>query len=219
VPEENAFPRPAGWSWTEAAALGLAGATAYRAMFSRGSLAAGETALVLGAGSGVSTIAVALARMAGARVLVTSSSPEKLARAAELGAAGGALYTEEDWPGQIREIAGGPGVDLVVDSAGATWPQSLSVLAPGGRLVSFGASAGAEAAVAVRPFYFGQFSILGTTMASPGDFAGLLELIKREPGWRPAIDSVRPLAQAAEAHARLERREQFGKLVLTIVED
>ena len=219
VPTQNLFPRPSGWSWPEAAALGLAGVTAYRAMVSRGGLAADETVLVLGAGSGVSTIAVALARMAGARVLVTSSSPDKLARAAELGAVGGALYTEQDWPDQIRALAAPHGVDLVVDSAGATWPQSLSVLAPGGRLVSFGATAGGEATVAVRPFYFGQFSILGSTMGSPRDFAGLLGLLGRDPGWRPAIDSVYPLERAAEAHAQMERREHFGKLMLTIGED
>ncbi|HEY3772206.1 MAG TPA: zinc-binding dehydrogenase [Solirubrobacteraceae bacterium] len=219
VPTQNLFLRPAGWSWSEAAALGLGGATAYRAMVSRGGLAADETVLVLGAGSGVSTIAVALARMAGARVFVTSSSPEKLARAAELGAAGGALYTEEDWPDRIRELAAPHGVDLVVDSAGATWPQSLGVLAPGGRLVSFGATAGDEATVAVRPFYFGQFSILGSTMGSPRDFAGLLGLLGRDTGWRPAIDSVYPLERAAEAHTQMERREHFGKLVLTIGED
>jgi NADPH:quinone reductase-like Zn-dependent oxidoreductase len=216
VPAENVFPRPEGWDWETAAALGLGGATAYRAMFSRGGLREDETVLVLGAGSGVSTIAVALARIAGARVLVTSSSQVKLQRAQALGAAGGALYTEPGWPDQIRKLTGGAGVDLVVDSAGATWPQSLSTLAPGGRLVSFGATAGDEATIAVRPFYFGQFSILGTTMGSPRDFRGLLELIARDPAWRPAIDSVHPLSEAAAAHAQMERRDHFGKLVLTI---
>jgi zinc-binding alcohol dehydrogenase/oxidoreductase len=216
VPAANVFPRPAGWGWEAAAALGLAGATAYRAMFSRGGLQTDETVLVLGAGSGVSTIALALARIAGARVLVTSSSHAKLQRAQALGADGGVLYTEADWPEQIRALTGGAGVDLVVDSAGATWPQSLSTLVPGGRLVSFGATAGDQATVAVRPFYFGQFSILGSTMGSPRDFRGLLELVAREPAWRPEIDSVYSLAQAAAAHAQMERREHFGKLVLTI---
>ena len=219
IPERNLFPRPAGWSWVQSAALGLAGATAYRAMFARGGLAADETVLVLGAGSGVSTIAVALARIAGARVLVTSSSEEKLARAAELGADGGVLYTDPEWPQQIRELTGGAGCDLVVDSAGATWPQSLSALAPGGRLVSFGATAGDTATVAVRPFYFGQFSIFGSTMGSPRDFGGLLSLIARDSSWRPVIDSVHPLAQAAQAHAAMERHEHFGKLVLRIGDD
>jgi NADPH:quinone reductase-like Zn-dependent oxidoreductase len=116
---------------------------------------------------------------------------------------------------QIRELAGG-GVDLVVDSAGATWPESLSVLDPGGRLVSFGASAGEQATVLVRPFYFGQFSILGSTMGSPRDFAAMLALIASDPAWRPEIDTTRPLDEAAAAHAQMERHEHFGKLVLNI---
>jgi zinc-binding alcohol dehydrogenase/oxidoreductase len=192
VPEGNVLAMPAGWSWAEAAALPLAGVTAYRALFTRGSLQAGETVLVLGAGSGVSTMAVALAALAGARVLVTSSSAGKIDRARELGADGGVLYTDADWP------------------------DGLATLNPGGRLVAFGATAGDVAAVPVRPFYFGQHTILGTTMGSPRDFAALLDLVGRHPSWRPVVHDVRPLARAAEAHAELERREHFGKLVLSI---
>jgi NADPH:quinone reductase-like Zn-dependent oxidoreductase len=216
VPEENVFPRPRRLAWPEAAALPLAGATAYRALFTRGGLRSGETVLVLGAGSGVSTMAVALARMVGARVLVTSSTTAKLARAAELGAERGVLYTDDGWPAHVRELAGASGVDLVIDSVGSTWEQALSVLAAGGRLVSFGATGGDRASVSVRPFYFGQYSILGTTMGSPRDFAGLLKLVAANPSWRPVIDSVAPLEDAAAVHARMERREHFGKLVLTM---
>jgi len=217
VPQENLFAKPAGWSWPEAAALGLAGVTAHRALFARGQLTAGETVLILGAGSGVSTIAVSLAEIAGARVLVTSSQPDKVERAIELGATGGVLYTDPGWPEAVREQAGAPGVDLVIDSAG-TWPQSLSVLNPGGRLVSFGATAGDRADVAVRPFYFAQHTVIGTTMGSPRDFAALLELIGRRPQWRPVIDTVAPLSQAAALHAEMERHRHFGKLVLSIEE-
>lgn len=216
VPAKNLFAKPDDWSWTEAAALGLAGATAYRALFTRGGLRPDETVLILGAGSGVSTIALGLANMTGARVLVTSSSETKLARAAELGAAGGTLYTDPAWPERVRELAGDAGVDVVLDAIGSTWPKSLSVLKPGGRLVSFGATAGDTATVAVRPFYFGQQSILGTTMGSPRDFGDLLRLIGRQPRWRPVIDTVLPLQRAADAHARMERRDHFGKLVLSI---
>jgi zinc-binding alcohol dehydrogenase/oxidoreductase len=210
VPEENLFPLPSGFDWPEAAALPLAGATAYRALFSRGGLRSGETVVVLGAGSGVSTIAIALAKMAGARVLCTSSSVAKLERAAELGAAGGVLYTDPDWPRQLEQA------DLVVDSVGATWPDSLSILKPGGRVVAFGATGGDQATVDVRPFYFGQFSLLGTTMGSPRDFAGLLALIAQHPGWRPSVEAVLSLDDAVAAHERMERREHFGKLVLAI---
>ena len=206
VPEENVFPLPSGWDWPEAAALPLAGVTAYRALFSRGGLQTGETAVILGAGSGVSTMAISLATMAGARVLVTSSSQEKIERAVELGASGGALYTDEGWAEQLEKA------DLVVDSVGSTWPDSLSVLKPGGRLVVFGATGGDQATIDVRPFYFGQFSILGTTMGSPRDFARLLGML--DPRWRPAVEAVMPLDDVAAAHARMQRRDHFGKLVL-----
>jgi zinc-binding alcohol dehydrogenase/oxidoreductase len=206
VPEENLFPRPRGWGWPEAAALPLAGVTAYRALFSRGGLQRGETVVILGAGSGVSTIAISLAQMVGARVLVTSSSASKIDRAVDLGAAGGVLYTDADWAQQLEPA------DLVVDSVGATWPDSLSILKPGGRVVAFGATGGDRATLNVRPFYFGQFSLLGTTMGSPRDFAGLLGML--DPGWRPAVEAVMPLDQAGAAHARMERRDHFGKLAL-----
>jgi NADPH:quinone reductase-like Zn-dependent oxidoreductase len=215
VPAENVYPKPAGFSWHEAAAFPLAGLTAYRALFSRAGLRAGETVLVLGAGSGVSTFAVSLAHQAGARVLVTSSSAEKIERSRELGAEAGVDYTAEGWVDEVRGLAGENGVDVVVDSVGTTWPDSLRCLRPGGRLVVFGATAGATVELEVRPVYFGQFSILGTTMGSARDFAGLIEAIGRG-GWSPVVDSVRPLAEAASAHARMEAGEHFGKLVLDV---
>jgi NADPH:quinone reductase-like Zn-dependent oxidoreductase len=215
VPAENVYPRPAGLSWHEAAALPLAGLTAYRALFSRGGVRAGETVLVLGAGSGVSTFAVSLAAQAGARVLVTSSSAEKIDRARALGAERGFDYTAGDWPAEITAYADGIGVDVVVDSVGLTWPDSLRCLRPGGRLVVFGATAGADVALQARAVYFGQYSILGTTMGSPRDFEGLLRMVA-DGSWVPVVDSVRPLADAAAAHARIEAGAHFGKLVLEI---
>jgi NADPH:quinone reductase-like Zn-dependent oxidoreductase len=215
VPAENVYPKPARLSWQEAAAFPLAGLTAYRALFSRAGLRGGETVLVLGAGSGVSTFAVSLAHQAGARVLVTSSSGEKIERARELGAEAGVDYTDAGWTDEVRGLTGGEGVDVVVDSVGSTWPDSLRCLRPGGRLVAFGATAGASAELEVRPVYFGQLSILGTTMGSARDFAGVLQTIDAG-GWAPVVDSVRPLAEAAAAHARLEAGEHFGKLVLDV---
>ena len=215
VPAENVCPKPKRLSWAEAASFPLAGLTAYRALFSRARLEAGETVLVLGAGSGVSTFAVSLAHQAGARVIVTSSSDEKLARAGELGAAAGVNYTEGDWAEEVRALTGGAGVDVVVDSIGATWPDSIRCLRRGGRLVAFGATAGADVTLGVRPIYFGQFSLLGTTMGSPRDFAGLIDAIERG-SWTPVVDSVRPLADAASAHERMEAGVHFGKLVLDV---
>lgn len=215
VPSENVCPKPSRLSWEEAAALPLAGLTAYRALFARARVHDRDTVLVLGAGSGVSTFAVSLACHAGARVLVTSSSREKIERARELGADAGVDYTAGDWVEEVRALAGGRGVDVVIDSVGSTWPDSLRCLAPGGRLVVFGATGGGTAELPVRPFYGGQFSLLGTMMGSPRDFAGLLAAVERG-RWKPVVDSVRPLAEAAAAHARMEAGEQFGKLVLSI---
>jgi NADPH:quinone reductase-like Zn-dependent oxidoreductase len=216
LPAEQLLPKPAGWSWLEAAALPLAGLTAYRALFSRGRVRAGETVLVLGAGGGVATMAVALAAMAGARVLVTTSTPEKLEAARALGAQDGVLYTSAGWPAAIRELNSGIGVDVVIDSVGSTWPDALVALRDGGRLVTFGATGAADVHVDVRRLYFAQQTILGTTMGSPRDFAGLLELVATHPRWRPVIDSVLPLDHAGDAHERLARREHTGKLVLEI---
>ena len=213
VPEANVFAKPARLSWEEAAALPLAGLTAYRALFSRGGLWAGETVLVLGAGSGVSTFAVQLAAQAGARVLVTSSSDEKIERSRALGAEGGVNYATSDWVAAVKELGG---ADLVVDSIGSTWPQSLDCLRPGGRVVVFGATGGTEATLPVRPFYFGQWSLLGTTMGSPLDFAGLLTALEAG-SWRPVIDSVVPLAEAATAVRAMASANHFGKMVLSCV--
>ena len=211
VPAENLFPKPSRLSWEEAAALPLAGLTAYRALFSRGGLVAGETVLVLGAGSGVSTFAVQLAVQAGARVLVTSSADEKIGRAVELGAERGINYSSEDWVVAVKELGG---VDLVVDSVGSTWPQSLECLRPGGRVVVFGATGGTEALLPVRPFYAGQRSLLGTTMGSPKDFAGLLASLEMG-AWSPVVEQVFPLADAAVALELLRSGAHFGKLVLS----
>jgi len=213
APEETLFPKPAAFSWEEAAAFPLAALTAYRALFVRGGLQAGETVLVLGAASGVSTFAVQLAAQAGARVLVTSSSDAKIERARELGANGGVNYaTTEDWPAAAREL--GP-IDLVLDSVGSTWQQSLDCARKGGRVVVFGGTGGTEVTVQVRPFYFAQQSLYGTQLGSPRDFAGLLRMLETAT-WRPVIDSARPLAAAEAALARMKAGEHFGKLVLTI---
>ncbi len=215
VPVANVFPRPRRLSWAESAAFPLAALTAYRALFPVGKLAAGETVLVLGAGSGVSTFAVQLAAAAGARVLVTSSSDEKIARATALGADGGVRYAEGDWVEAVRDVTGGHGVDLVLDSVGSTWNQSLRCLRRGGRLVVFGGTGGASVELDVRSVYLSWLSVLGTTMGSARDFAALLRLVETG-AWRPVIDSVRPLEEAAAAHERLLSGEHFGKLVLAI---
>jgi zinc-binding alcohol dehydrogenase/oxidoreductase len=213
VPEENVFPKPPRLSWEEAAALPVAGMTAWRALFPVGGLESGQTVLVLGAGSGVSTFAVALAAQAGARVLVTSSSEQKIEQARRLGGEGGVLYTQEDWAAAVREHVP-DGVDLVLDSVGTTWPESLRSLRKGGRLVVFGATGGPTVELDVRFLYLNHLSILGTTAASPREFGRFLETVE-EGSWQPAVDSVRPLAEAESGYERLAG-DHYGKVVLAV---
>jgi NADPH:quinone reductase-like Zn-dependent oxidoreductase len=211
LPAENLFPKPRRLTWEEAAAFPLAALTAYRALFSRARVQPGETVLVLGAGSGVSTLAVQLAVQANARVLVTSSSDEKIARAKDLGAEAGVNYaTSLDWPAAVKELGG---ADVVLDSVGSTWQQSLDCVRMGGRVVVFGATGGTEVGLQVRPFYFGHHSLLGTMLGSPDEMEGLLRMVDGG-SWRPVIDSVDPLADAPAVLERLVSGSHFGKLVL-----
>ncbi len=214
IPAANVFPKPARLSWHEAAALPLAGLTAWRSLFTRARVQPGETVLVIGIGGGVATFALNLAKAAGCRVVVTSSSDDKLARAAELGADAGVNYRTEgdDWPSAVKDANGG-GVDVVIDSVGSTWAGSIDACAPGGRVVVFGGTGGAKVELGVRPVTLGQVALLGTTMGSPAEFAQLLAAVITQ-SWVPVIDSVRPLADAAAAHEREEAGLHFGKLVL-----
>ena len=214
VPSECVFPKPPGLSWAQAAALPLVGVTTFRALFSRAGLQSGEKLLVLGAGGGVATMAVSLAAAVGAEVYVTSSADAKIEQARTLGARGGVRYDDPAWPEAARDLAGG-GFDVVLDSVG-TWAESLRALRPGGRLVVLGASRADRAELDVRPYYFAQHSILGTTMGSPADFAGLLRLLDEHAVPPPVVDTVFPLDDVVVAHERLESGEMFGKLVLEV---
>jgi NADPH:quinone reductase-like Zn-dependent oxidoreductase len=214
VPAECVAPRPAGLSWAESAALPLVGLTTFRALFTRAGLREDESLLVLGAGGGVATMAVALGAAIGCRVVVTSSDATKIDRARELGAADGVLYDDPAWPAKAKALSpGGRGFDVVLDSVG-TWESSIEAARPGGRVVVLGASRATRAELDVRPYYFGQFSLLGTTMGSPTDFTGLLRLLDQRDVPPPVIDRVFPLEQAADAHAHLEGGSVFGKVVL-----
>ena len=212
VPASHVFPKPARLPFEYAAALPLAGLTAWRALFARGGLSSGQSVLVLGAGAGTSTFAVQFARAAGARVFVTSGSAGKLARSLELGAEAGFDYRAEGWEQEVVERSGG-GVDLVIDSAG-TWAASAACVRAGGRVVVFGATAGPTAEVDIRAFYFKQIDLVGTMMGSALDFRDLLRACEAQ-SWTPIVDSSRPLAEAGDALRRLAGGEQFGKLVLT----
>lgn len=205
--------RPPGWSWAETAALPVAGLTAWRAVATLGEAGPGTTVLVPGAGGGAAAFAVQIAVALGARVLVTSSSEAKLGRARQLGAADGADYREPGWPERI-----GP-VDLVVDSVGgeAVWEGALSCLVRGGRLVNFADTAGNYGRVLLSRLFLEHQRIIGTTLGSPREFDALLAHCG-EATWRPVVDSVFPLRDAASAHERLDAPERFGKVVLAVDE-
>jgi zinc-binding alcohol dehydrogenase/oxidoreductase len=215
VPTDCLAPKPARLTWSEAAALPLVGLTTYRALFVRGRLRAGESMLVIGAGGGIATMAIALAVAAGASIAVSSSSADTIERAVSTGATGGVLHSEEGWPEHARALSpDNAGFDMVLDPVGR-WSESVRALRPGGRLVVLGANAAQTAQMDIRSFYFGQFDLLGTTMGSARDFAGLLDMIDRCPVRAPVIDREFPLDRAAEAHEYLERGRSFGKCVLT----
>lgn len=213
VPSENVHPTPAHLSMEEAAALPLAGLTAYRALFARGGLASGETVLITGVGGGVQTFVLLFAKAAGARAIVTSGSDEKLARAKALGADVAINYrTDESWHKTVRKA--GP-VDLAIDSAGgATLGRCIEAIRPGGRVVLYGGSNGDAS---VRPFsiFWNHIDVLGTSMGSPRDFAAMLAFVEREK-IRPVVDRAYAMSECAAAMLRMEEAHQFGKIVIRI---
>ncbi len=215
VPAAFVHPIPGDLSFEEAAAFPLTFETAYRMLVTRARLQAGEWVLVWGVGGGVATAALALAKALGARVVVTSSSDEKLARATELGADATVNHATGDVVAVVKEVTGG-GAHVVVDDVGeATWKRTLDAARPEGRIVVCGATTGPNPPAALHRVWWKQLSILGSTMGTPEDFQGVWDLIDAGKV-RPLVDSVFPLAEAARAHERLEAGLQLGKIVLQI---
>jgi zinc-binding alcohol dehydrogenase/oxidoreductase len=213
VPVAQLAPRPPHLSWEEAAALPLAGLTAYRALFSRARVEPGERVLISGIGGGVALFALQFALAAGADVWVTSGSKEKIARAVQLGAKGGFDYRDPTW---VEAAAKMPGLfDVVVDSAGGEgFSRLIDATTAGGRVVFYGATRG-EATLPLRKIYWRQVSLLGTTMGSPADWAAMTRFVTQH-RIRPVVSAVFRLEQAMEAFALMERGEQFGKIVVQI---
>jgi zinc-binding alcohol dehydrogenase/oxidoreductase len=214
VPVTQLCPKPGHLSWEEAAALPLAGLTAYRALFSRANLQAHEKVLINGIGAGTALFALQFAVAAGAVPFVTSSSPEKIQRAQQLGAKHGALYTHGGWAKEFGEHYGQ--FDVVVDSAGGPgFADLVELCAPGGRIVFFGATRGNPPELPTRRIFWKQLSLLGTTMGSPADFTAMTEFVTRK-GMHPVISEVFPLDRVNDAFALMERGGQFGKIVISI---
>lgn len=216
IPAENLYPIPTGYSYEEAASFPLAALTAYRALVSRIQLQKGETVLITGIGGGVSQFALQIATALGATAYVTSGSDLKLERALQNGAAGGANYGSPDWAGKILEMTGGVGTDVVIDSVGgSTFDQVIDLVKPGGRIVTYGSTSGPTPQLQVRRVFWKQLDILGSTMGMPEEFSRVLRLFQNT-GTHPILDQTFPLQEAASAHQRMEKAEQFGKIVLRI---
>ncbi len=211
VPSINVYPKPAALSMEEAAALPLAGLTAYRALVTRGEVRSGETVLIPGIGGGVQTFVLLFAKALGARTIVTSGSDEKLERAKELGADVTINYAANaDWHKQLKRGE----VDVVVDSSGGdTLNKALGVVRVGGRVVLYGATRG-ESTIRIFPIFWNHLDIRGTSMGSPEDFRNMLALVGS--GIHPVVDRVFPMNDVVDAAQRLAGAEQFGKVVLRI---
>lgn len=212
IPKNCIYSKPEGFSDTEAASMLLVGLTSLRMLTTRAALRDGETALIVGAGGGVNSFSIQLAKCLGARVVALSSSEEKCRRAEELGA--DVCINYKDFPDWHREVLALGGADVVVDNVGSsTMNSSLKSAKRGGRIVTVGNTSGHELKLDNRQIFTKQLSILGSTMGNRSDFEALLSLL-REKRIKPVVDQVFPLEKGAEAYQRLEEGTGFGKIVI-----
>lgn len=213
VPAENLALKPEYLSDEAAAALPLAGLTAYRAVFSRAGLRSGEKVLITGAGGGAASFALRFALVAGAKVWVTTSGDEKRARALAMGVQGAVDYRKEGW---VSELKAAGGFDVIIDSAGGDgFASLLNLAAPGGRIAFFGATMGNPSEFVMRKVFWKQLSVLGTTMGSPRDFAALLAFVEAH-RLVPDVDETFPVERANDAIDRMASGAQTGKIVLSM---
>ena len=216
VPEVNCLPYPENLSFEEAAAVPLVFQTAWHMLVSRAELQPGEDVLILGAGSGVGSAAIQVAKFLGARVIATAGTDAKLEKARQLGADHTINHRSQKIREEVRRITNKRGVDVVFEHVGtATWDDSLSSLAPSGRLVTCGATTGFDAKIDLRFLFSRQLSLLGSYMGTKSELYTVLKLVASG-RLRPIVDCVFPLAEAVAAHTYLESSRQFGKVVLQI---
>jgi NADPH:quinone reductase-like Zn-dependent oxidoreductase len=216
VPEVNCIALPDSLDYAGAAAVPVAFLTAWNMLVRQAHLAAGEEVLVMGAGSGVGTAAVQIAKLFSARVIAVAGTDEKLAKAKELGADEVINYSVEHFDRRVRKLTGGRGVDLVVEHVGTdTWQQSIGALAPLGRIVTCGSTTGRWGNTDLWSLFGKQLSLIGSFGATTEELAALLPLVV-DGTLKPVIDRTFPLEQAADAHRYMAERRQFGKLVLVV---
>ncbi len=217
VPSGNIWPKPSHMSFNEAGVFVLAHLTAWRMLMTRAKLKPGQTVLIHGIGGGVALSALQLARLAGAKVIVTSSSDEKLERAGQIGADHKINYrTVEDIAQNVKDITSGRGVDVVIDTVGAaTWPIDFSAVRRGGKIVLCGITSDSQAVTNLQALYWNQLTILGSTMGSEEDLHQMLNAVTQAK-LKPIIDSTATLENIQDAAGRMETAEQFGKIALEV---
>ncbi len=224
IPATYVYPKPAHLSFAEAAAVPLAGMTAYRALMSRAQLQPHradrpERVLVTGIGAGTALFTLQFALAQGAEVWVTSGSPDKIEKAVALGAAGGVNYKDDDWSKQLMTKTGagrGGYFDVIIDSAGGPgFAKLIDVATAGARIAFFGGTTGNITDLVPGKMFFKQLSIFGSTMANDAEFAAMLDLINQTK-LMPVVDERFSLAEAEQALRRMDAGHQFGKIVLEI---
>ena len=213
VPQGNVFSVPGHLSPEEAAALPLAGLTAYRAVMVKAEVSSGEKVLVTGIGGGVATLAMQMALAQGAEVYVTSGSVEKINQAKSMGVAEGFVYKNPEWSDQLKNMTGG--IHKIIDGTGGQgFSEAIDCLSPGGIAVNYGGTAG-DFTLAPRRLFWNQLTLKGTTMGTERDFADMLSFVHQH-RIHPVVAAVFPLDQINEAFNFIRSRSQFGKVVLAI---
>jgi NADPH:quinone reductase-like Zn-dependent oxidoreductase len=216
LPDVNLIRISPDLAFADAAALPLCTLTAWQMVFKKGEVKPGQTVVVHAAGSGVSSIAIKLCKLVGARVIATTSSPEKRERARALGADEVIVTSEQDYVAEIKRLTAKVGADVILDHVGGElFEKAVAAAAWGGRIVTCGATAGFAAKIDLRQIFFRQVEVLGSTMGSKGDLLAALPMIL-DGRLRATVDRVVPLWEAREAHEALENRKVFGKVVLAV---
>lgn len=219
IPARNCLIIPESISYDVAAAASLVYLTAWHSLTIRANLQRGERVLIIGAGGGVNTASIEIAKYFGAEVFIVGSNAEKLEKARTLGADILINRSEEDWPRAVHKLSGKQGVDVVVDNVGqATFYNSIRSLRTGGRLVTVGSTSGPKIEIDNRFIFSKHLSILGSMMGTMADFHAVMKLVF-DGTFNPYIDSVFPLSETKEAQAKLEAGDFFGKIVLEVTKD
>jgi NADPH:quinone reductase-like Zn-dependent oxidoreductase len=214
ISKKYIFEKPGHLSFEESAAVPLSGLTAYRALFTKARLRSNEKVLITGIGGGAALWALQLAVGYQARVYVTSGSDDKLSKAKALGALGGYNYKDPQWAEAARKEVGG--FDIIIDSAGGSqFSKYIELAMPGGRIVNFGRTAGNITDISTRLLYWKQISIMGTTMGTRDEFLSMLHFLESR-SVRPVLDKTFPLSEIDAAFLRMEKSDQFGKILLDI---